>query len=126
MLAKCIAEVLTSELADTFRQAYAPNLQSCLQMQVLSIAKFFKIKKDGLFPSFDSLTSGGKLCRWQILQNQKRFFRFFLFGLELTRFNHGKGVYIIKTKFCISPRRKPCISSLRKKIQPTADDIHLR
>ena len=62
----------------------------------------------------------------KILQNQKRFFRFFLFGLELTRFNHGKGVYIIKTKFCISPRRKPCISSLRKKIQPTADDIHLR
>ena len=52
MLAKCIAEVLTSKLADTFRQAYAPNLQSCLQMRVLSIAEFFKIKKDGLFPSF--------------------------------------------------------------------------
>ena len=40
--------------------------------------------------------------------------------------NRAAGVHIIKTKFCISPRRKPCISSLRKRIQPAADDIHLR
>ena len=32
------------------------------------------------------------------------------YWLELSRPNHAKGVYIIKTKFCISPRRKPCIS----------------
>ena len=90
------------------------------------IKNALKIKKTPYKGVSFFVGTGGKLCRWQILQNQKRFFRFFLFGLEPTRFNHGKGVYIIKTKFCISPRRKPCISSLRKKIQPTADDIHLR
>ena len=37
--------------------------------------------------------------------------------------NRAAGVYIIKTKFCISSRQKPCISSLRKRIQPAADDI---
>ena len=57
------------------------------------------------------------------------------FGQSLIRFrtktqNHAEGVYIIKTKFCISPRRKPSISSLRKRynlrlmIYTYGDDIH--
>ena len=58
-----------------------------------------------------------------VKSGQKRYFQEFSYGLELVRHITPKGVYIIKTKFCISPRRKPCISSLRKRIQPAADDI---
>jgi len=36
---------------------------------------------------------------------QKRYFREFSYGLELTRLNHVEGVYIINAKHCISPTR---------------------
>ena len=60
------------------------------------------------------------------VRRTKIYFGEFLYRLEPTHPYHGIAVDIIKTQFCISPRREPCISSLRKRIQPTADDIHLR
>ena len=57
-------------------------------------------------------------ARWKICE--------FSYRLELAYQITARAVDIIKTKFCISPRRKPCITSLRKRMQPMADDIHLR
>ena len=40
--------------------------------------------------------------------------------------NHGRAVYIIDAEHRISSTACRCISSLRERIQPAADDIHLR
>ena len=40
--------------------------------------------------------------------------------------NHAEGVYIIRNLLRYIINTKCCISSLRKRIQPAADDMHLR
>jgi len=53
----------------------------------------------------------------------------FLFCIKVSNSNaksrHSRGYHQFRRN-CISPTACRCISSLRKRIQPTADDMHLR